>query len=303
MAAASMEAHRRALFGLCYRMTGSAADAEDLVQETFRKALEHPPPDTERSLRPWLFRVATNLAIDALRRRQRERYLGPWLPEPIDTERVVADLEPGPEARYDLVESATSAFLLALEALEPRQRAVLVLRDVMGLTGPETAEALGTTAGNVRVILHRARERLEAYDADRQPITPELRDRTARALRELVLRLGVGDLEGVARLLADDATSIHDGAGELIAVVRVLRGPQDILRTYKEIVAHSTWPLWVEERELNGLPAMLVRYPDQGGRYARNVVMWVELNRSGQVAGIRGVVASAKLGSVRFRDR
>ncbi|MCA9607597.1 MAG: sigma-70 family RNA polymerase sigma factor, partial [Myxococcales bacterium] len=276
----------------------------DLVQETFRKALEHPPPDTERSIRPWLFRVATNLGIDALRRRQRERYLGPWLPEPIDTERVVADLEPGPDARYDLVESATSAFLLALEALDPRQRAVLLLRDVMGLTGPETADALGTTAGNVRVILHRARERLEAYDRTRQPITPELRDRTARALRELMLRMGVGDFEGVARLLADDATSIHDGGGEFVAVVRVLRGPQDILRTYSEIVRfHDTWPLWVEERELNGLPALLVRYPDLGGRYARNVVFWVELSPTGQVAGLRGVVASAKLGSLRFRER
>lgn len=303
MAAASMETHRRALFGLCYRMTGSAADAEDLVQETFRKVLEQPPPDTERSLRPWLFRVATNLSIDALRRRQRERYLGPWLPEPIETERVVADLEPGPEARYDLVESATSAFLLALEALDPRQRAVLVLRDVMGLTGPETAEALGTTPGNVRVILHRARERLDGYDAVRQPITPELRDRTARMMRELLMRMGVGDLEGVARLLADDATSIHDGAGEFVAAVRVLKGVPDILRTYKEILAHAPWPLRVEERELNGLPAVLVRYPDRAGRYARNVVMWVELDRTGRVAGIRGVVASAKLGAVRFPDR
>jgi RNA polymerase sigma-70 factor (ECF subfamily) len=78
------EAHRRALFGLCYRMTGSAADAEDLVQETFRRALERPPRDLDAPLRPWLVRVATNLAIDALRRREREGYFGPWLPAPGD---------------------------------------------------------------------------------------------------------------------------------------------------------------------------------------------------------------------------
>lgn len=302
MNAAAMETHRRALFGLCYRMTGSAADAEDLVQETFRRALEQPPPDTERSLKPWLLRVATNLSIDALRRRRRERYFGPWLPEPIDTERVVASIEPGPEARYDLVESATSAFLVALEALPPKQRAVLVLCDVMGLTGPETAEALATTPGNVRVILHRARERLADYDAARQPITPELRDRTARLLRELVLRMGLGDLDGVAKLLSADATSLHDAGGEFVAAVRTLRGAQYILRTYEEIRAQSPFPRWVEERELNGLPAIVVRYPAREGRYARNVVFWVELGPDGRIAGIRAVIASAKLGAIRFRD-
>ena len=102
--------HRPALFGLCYRMTGSAADAEDLVQETFRRAIERPPADPEAPLAPWLKRVATNLCIDALRRRQRERYFGPWLPTPIDTERVRDDLEPGPEARYGVLESASAAF-------------------------------------------------------------------------------------------------------------------------------------------------------------------------------------------------
>lgn len=298
LAPAQMDAHRRALFGLCYRLTGSAADAEDLVQETFRRALEHPPPDTERSLRPWLVRVATNLSIDALRRRKRERYFGPWLPEPIDTERVVA-LEPGPEARYDLVESATSAFLLALEVLEPKQRAALVLCDVVGLSGPEAADALGTSAGNVRVLLHRARGKLASYDERRVAITPELRDRTARLLRELLLRVGLGDVEGIANLLASDATSLHDAGGEFVAAVRPLRGPADIVRTYKEIAALSPWPRAVEERELNGLPAFVVAYPEREGRYARHVVVWVELGADGLIHGIRGVIASAKLGAVR----
>jgi len=295
-----MDSHRSAIFGLCYRMTGSAADAEDLVQETFRKALEHPPPDRERSLRPWLLRVATNLSIDALRRRKREHYFGPWLPAPVDTDRLIASIEPGPEMRYDLFESATSAFLMALEVLDPRERAVLVLRDVLGLTGPETAEIMGESAGNVRVILHRSRKRLGQIREARAPITPELRDQTARRLRELVMRLGLRDFDGVVRLLADDITSVHDGAGEFTAAVRVLRGIADVMRLYSEIVPQTPWPTWSEELDLNALPAIAVRYPERSGALARNLLFWVELDPAGQIAAFRGIVASAKLGAVRF---
>lgn len=296
----SMETHRQALFGLCYRMTGSAADAEDLVQDTFRRALERPPKDLDKPIRPWLLKVATNLCIDALRKRKREAYFGPWLPSPVETERVVVDLEPGPEARYGLVESATSAFLVALEALDAKQRAVLLLRDVLGLSGPETAAMLDTSPGNVRVVLHRARKALEAYDATRRPITPELRDATARRLRELFVRMRLGDLEGVAKLLAEEVTSVHDGGGEVIASVRVNRGPEDVLRLYRNISADQPWPMWMDEREINGLPAFLVRFDDRG-RYPSEAVVWVELDVEGRVARIHSVVAPSKLTAVSFR--
>src|SRR5687768_711266 len=142
-AAASREfqAHRHFLWGLCYRMTGSAADADDLVQETFVRAIERPPVDMRDGWRAWLARVATNLAIDALRRRKRREYIGPWLPAPIDTAgeasppaHEIASPEISTEHRYDLVESVSVAFLLALEHLTPRQRAVLILRDVFDYT-------------------------------------------------------------------------------------------------------------------------------------------------------------------------
>src|SRR5438128_12126286 len=80
------EEHRRFLWGLCYRMTGSAADAEDVVQDTFVRAIEHPPGRTNEPLRPWLVKVALNLARDLLRRRRRREYVGPWLPSPIETD-------------------------------------------------------------------------------------------------------------------------------------------------------------------------------------------------------------------------
>ena len=134
------EQERRFLWGLCYRMTGSAADAEDIVQEVFVKALEKPALDTERPLRPWLVRVAMNLSRDNLRKRVQSGYTGPWLPSPLPTDdwpenhEAAVEANDSPMARYDLLESVSLAFMLALEALTPTQRAVLLLRDVFDYT-------------------------------------------------------------------------------------------------------------------------------------------------------------------------
>ena len=145
---------RSRLWGLCYRMTGSGADADEIVQETFVRALEK-RPDASRSLTPWLFRVATNLARDRLRVRKSRAYIGPWLPEPIETAEMAFD-QPLPDARYQQKESLTFAFLVALEALTPKQRAVLLLRDVYELSGRETADAARGGGG------HRCRREVAA---------------------------------------------------------------------------------------------------------------------------------------------
>ena len=146
--ASELAAHQPLLWRLCYRMTGSAADADDLVQETFVRAIAQPPRDQERDLRPWLVQVALNLSRDHLRRRKRRAYEGPWLPAPIETEGF--SLEAHPEARYSELESVSSAFLLALEALSPRQRAVLLLCDVLGYS--ESLEAVSLTATSTEVL-------------------------------------------------------------------------------------------------------------------------------------------------------
>src|SRR6267142_3657028 len=156
ISAQTYDDEKRFLWGLCYRMTGSAADAEDIVQDTFVRALEKPPADMQAPLRPWLVKVALNLSRDQLRRRRRREYFGPWLPSPVMTEgdgSLQIDEPTSPEmspvARYDLVESVTLAFLLAMEALTPAQRAVLLLRDVFEYSTSEVAETLAMTESNV----------------------------------------------------------------------------------------------------------------------------------------------------------
>ena len=177
--AEALETDRRLLWGLCYRMTGNAADADDLVQETFVRAIEKPPRRANEPLRPWLVRVAMNLSRDLLRRRKRRGYVGPWLPSPVPTdEESPASYEPlapsenSPAARYDLMESVSFAFLLALEALTPSGRAVLLLRDVFDYSTSETAEALDITESYVKVLLLRARRKMREYDKSRAAPSP-----------------------------------------------------------------------------------------------------------------------------------
>src|SRR5262247_4142195 len=171
ISAQTFDEHKRFLWGMCYRMTGSAADADDIVQDTFVRVLEKPPADMEAPLRPWLVKVAMNLSRDQLRRRRRREYVGPWLPSPVLTDGDdqsqldhPALTEDSPGAHYDLVESVTLAFLLALEALTPAQRAVLLLRDVFDYSTSETAETLEMSETNVKVTLHRARQIMQAYN-------------------------------------------------------------------------------------------------------------------------------------------
>lgn len=153
------------------------------------RALEHPPRHTDEPLRPWLVRVAMNLSRDLLCRRRRN-YTGPWLPSPVPTDdesllsfEPEAPSEDSPAARYDLQESISFAFLLALEALRPTQRAVLLLRDVFDYSTAETAAALDMTEANVKVTLLRARKRMKDYDQHRVVLSPAHREATRRAPR------------------------------------------------------------------------------------------------------------------------
>lgn len=303
--AETLETDRRLLWGLCYRMTGNAADADDLVQETFVRALEHPPRRTDEPMRPWLVRVAMNLSRDLLRRRRRRDYTGPWLPSPVATdEESLPSFEPAapttdsPAARYDLLESISFAFLLALEALTPQQRAVLLLRDVFDYSTAETAEALDLTAANVKVTLLRARKRMKDYNQARADLSFAKREATRRALEQFLLYLNGRDAEGLAGLLAVDVTSLSDGGGEVQAALRPIRGRDKLLRLIVALTPKLRRAPRVEWRVLNGLPAILFEEVDSTATRATRYTVHIELDAAGLIRRLDSVLAPSKLTAV-----
>ena len=225
-----VDAHRADLHAHCYRMLGSLHDADDALQETLLRAWRALPGFRgQSSLRTWLYRIATNVCLTAIARRPK-RVLpldyGPpadpdaegsaqplpeavWIEPYPDDALGVADGAVSPEARYERREALELAFVAALQHLPARQRAALVLRDVLGFTAQEAAEALETTVPSVNGALHRARAAIEQRGPDHtQQVT--LRALGDRRLREMAERFAEsferGDVEAILAMLADDAT-------------------------------------------------------------------------------------------------
>ena len=290
---AAFREHRAFLWGLCYRLTGNAADADDVVQETFVRALRSPPARTDEPWRPWLVRVALNLGRDVLRRRRRRSYDGAWLPSPIPAE--PADPEGEPSGRYDRLESVTFAFLLALEALTPAQRAVLILRDVFDYSVRETAAALEFSEANVKTLHLRARRALAAYDRSRPPRGPEHQQRTAAVLERFLTCIATHDVPGAAALLAEHVVSLSDGGGEFHAARRPVRGPDHVARLFRGVTRQSGPPVRVEARVLNGLPALVADFTPRVDGFAPRVVIQCEIDAQGRIQRLYGVLATRKL--------
>lgn len=298
--------HRRFLWGLCYRLTGSAADADDLVQETFVRAMERPPRRTDAPWRPWLVRVALNRGRDLLRRRRRRAYVGPWLPAPIETgdEASPPSVEPSlaggetTEGRYDLLESISFAFLLALEALTPLQRAVLLLRDVFDYSAAECADALGVSVANVRTSHHRARRAMAGYDRARVVPRRALQERTRVALERFLAALVGGDVGAVEALLAEGVEARSDGGGEFFAARVPIVGRARVARFYRSIVHRRAAGTRVETRMLNGLPALVTEFGHGVPGEAARVVTSVQVDEAGRITAIHTVLATRKLTAV-----
>ena len=295
--------HREFLWGLCYRMTGSAADADDLVQDTFERALAKPPEDVERGLRPWLARVAVRLCCDQLRRRKRAPYRGTWLPEPVPTEELT---RAAPRARraakraMRLLESATFAFLIALEALSPAQRAVLLLRDVFDYSVRETAEALELSEANVKTTLHRARAAMA--DVRRRALHPDARaappHRTgAAALHAAPLdRQRARDRGAAARRRGRAQRRRASSSPRASRWSAATRWRSSTARSRCFIDKKPRFAI----RDLNGLPAIVFEYEPTRTDFARRQIFRVDLDARGRIREIHSVLASAKLRRVRF---
>jgi RNA polymerase sigma factor (sigma-70 family) len=297
--------HRRFLWSLCYRMLGSAADAEDVVHDTFVRAMERPPRAVDEPMRPWLVKVALNMSRDMLRRRRRREYVGPWLPAPIETdESAPPSHEPAIdgmrtlEGRYDLLESVSFAFLLALEALSPTQRAVLLLRDVFDYSVRETADALDLSEPNVKTTHHRARRAMDAYDRRRRVPTATVQEKARGQLAAFLQRLQENDVRGIEALLADDVRTITDGGGEYRSALRPIVGRDKVTRFYLAVAERGPG-IGVRWCTLNGMPGVVFDIPSPGERLAPRLAMTVDLDNDGRITCLYVVSASRKLTAIR----
>jgi RNA polymerase sigma-70 factor (ECF subfamily) len=302
----AFRATERRLWGLCYRLTGVAADADDLVQEAFVRAMESgrrlSGPDLER----WLIRVATNLSLDCLRRRRRRRYPGPWLPSPLETgERLDPSTPPATTAntalRVEQAEEISYAFLVALEALSPRARAVLLLIDVLDYPAAEVAGVLETSEGNVRVLHHRARRTLDGFDV--QTVTsPAVRARQRLALEQLLLCMMNQDAAGMAALLTDDVRSVTDAGGRYTALREPLVGRTAVIRFHLETARRRAPVSHTEFRWINGVAGLVVVTRPLRPQMAPRLVLRCEVDADGRIRELHTILAPRKLTAVRFDD-
>jgi RNA polymerase sigma-70 factor (ECF subfamily) len=264
--------HRSLLFTVAYEMLGSAADAEDVVQETWLRwaGVDHA---TVRDPRAYLVRIVTRQALNRLRSltRRREEYVGEWLPEPLLTSPdVAADLE--------LAESVSMAMLTVLETLAPAERAVFVLREVFDTPYDEIAEAVGKSPAAVRQIAHRARDHVAA----RRPRMAVSSTEQQEAVDRFLAAVRHGDVQGLLDVLAPDVVVVADGGGVVAAAPRPIVGAERVAAFLigaaraADFEAKAVW--------LNGSPATLI---DIGGHLDTAVSLSVENGRITHIYAIR----------------
>jgi RNA polymerase sigma-70 factor (TIGR02957 family) len=268
-------AHRSLLFTVAYEMLGSAADAEDVLQETW---LRWAGVDlgTVRDQRAYLVRVTTRQALARLRAlgRRRESYVGPWLPEPLLTAPDVAE-------DVELADSVSTAMLLVLETLTPAERAVFVLREVFAFGYDEIAEAVDKKPDAVRQIAHRAR----AHVAARRPRGTVSAAQTRDALEAFQRAAETGDLQGLLDILAPDVVLLGDGGGVKQAALSPVVGAVSVANVLARIAAAAS----LRPAQVNGYPALVIQL---GGEIDTVVTMRID---DGLIAGLYAVRNPQKL--------
>jgi RNA polymerase sigma-70 factor (TIGR02957 family) len=240
-------AHRNLLFTVAYEMLGSAADAEDVLQETWLR-WAGVDLDTVRDRRAYLVRITTRQALTRLRTlgRRKESYVGQWLPEPLLTAPDVAD-------DVELADSVSMAMLLVLETLTPTERAVFVLREVFALDYDEIAEAVDKTPAAVRQVAHRAR----AHVAARRPRGVTSAAETRVALEAFQRAAETGDLQSLLDILAPDVVLLGDGGGVKQAVPRPIVGADKVARVLAAGLSKIASLGSLQPAQVNGYPALV----------------------------------------------
>ena len=275
-----------AAFAIAYRMLGSVAEAEDVVQEAllrFHTALEE--GERIESPRAFVATVVTRLAIDQLRsaRVRRETYVGEWLPEPL-----VTDAREDPEHQAEMADSLSLAFLVLLESLSPEQRAVLLLRDVFDYGYDEIAGIVGKSEDNVRQLASRARRHV----AEGRPRFEASREQRDDLARRFFAAAQEGDMTALESLLADDVVLHGDGGGKVPALARSLHGRRRVGRTLLAWMRQGARieGAGIRQIEVNGQPGAILHDGDD------NVISVMALDiADGQVQRVRSVVNPDKL--------
>jgi RNA polymerase sigma-70 factor (ECF subfamily) len=241
-------AHRNLLFTVAYQLLGSAADAEDVLQETWLKWVGVDLGDV-RDQRAYLVRITSRQALMRLRAlgRRKESYVGPWLPEPLLTTPDVAE-------DAELADSVSMAMLLVLETLTPAERAVFVLREVFALGYDEIAGAVGKSPAAVRQIAHRARSHVAA----RRPRGAVSAATTRDALEAFRRAVETGDLRDLLAVLAPDVVFLGDGGGVVQAVLTPVVGAGDVARLLAAGLGNFAAGT-LQAAQVNGYPALILR--------------------------------------------
>lgn len=288
--------YARKLRALAYRMLGSRAEAEDIVQEAWLRWIDV-DENAVVNVGAFLSRVVTNLCLDRLRSAalQREQYVGVWLPEPFLDDSTAVDDSPGPEQQAEFAQDVSVAFMLALERLSPLERAAFLLHDVFDLGYEEIARHLDRHEATCRQLISRARKRVKA-DYARHEVAQEERQRLFHAFAEAVRSRDVGAL---AQVLADDVVLLADGGGKVSAVPRPLHGRAQVASVFigfARLPGSSGWRL--EAARVNGLPGCLIFNDHDGGRLVQTIALAPSSTEAGLIGAIYVQRNPDKLGHV-----
>ena len=251
---------RRQLINLAYRMLGSLADAEDVVQETYARwyAMSRQEQEAIDSPGAWLTKVASRICLDVLRsaRARRERYVGEWIPEPVpdSTEWVSGQPDADPADRVTLDESVNMAFLVVLESMTPAERVTFILHDVFRYPFPEVAEIVGRTPAACRQLASSARRRIDVSQPSNTPTV-----QSAEIVRSFKQAWEAKDINALINLLDPDAIAIGDGGGLVTAALHPVEGGEQVARYFADLAVRRA-DVTLLERTVNGQPGLVVQH-------------------------------------------
>jgi RNA polymerase sigma-70 factor (ECF subfamily) len=285
------EQYRPLLFSIAYRMLGSVAEAEDILQDAYLRVQAHASESIEKP-KYYLTTIVTRLCLNQLSaaRTQREQYLGPWLPEPILTEDKPELVNPAEQAAAH--DSISIAFLILLESLLPAERAVFILREVFDYKYQEIAAIVGKSQAACRQLFRRAKHHI-AENRPRFKASPQQHE---RLLHSFIKVVELGELESFLKLLAEDVTLLPDGGGERGAAIRVLRGRDAVMAFILGTYRHAPKDLQYSLIALNGQQAILACTAEGQPYFA------IFIYSDGDIVNLIHVIAGRKLAAIRGKD-